>query len=178
MDWTLLFTCLLITFARVTDMTLDTVRLMAVMQGRRFLAAGLGFVASMVYLLAVSKVLRHFDHTIYAVAYAAGYAAGNFLGMTIERRIALGEQIISIFSKSGLVLASQMRALGHRVTEFQGRGRDGQVAALHIQTPRRQTAKVLSDACQLDPDCFYIVNDVRLAREARHAPARIFRIAA
>ena len=178
MNWTLLFTCLLIAFARVTDMTLDTVRLMAVVQGRRFLAAGLGFVASMVYLLAVSKVLRNFDHAVYAVAYAAGFATGNFLGMTVERRIALGEQIVSIFSSKGGALATELRTLGHRVTEFQGRGRDGQVTVLYIEIARRRAKHLLEEAQRIDPDCFYLVHDVRLARAPRNTPLRKLRLAA
>ena len=181
MNWTLLFTCLLIALARVTDMTLDTVRVVAVVQGRRFLAAGLGFVGSMIYLVAVAKVLRNFDHAIYAVAYATGFASGTFLGITIERRLAMGEQIISIFTHQGDLLAPALRELGYRLTEFHGRGRDGQVVALYIEVPRRQTAKLIAEARRIDGHCYYIVNDVRLARAPNAKPAKstkTFRLAA
>jgi uncharacterized protein YebE (UPF0316 family) len=178
MNWMLLFTCLLIALARVMDVTLDTLRTAAVVQGRRYFAAGLGFIGSTIYILAISKVLQHLDHVVYVVAYAAGFATGNFLGITIERRIALGEQIVSIFTPHGDTLAAALRSVGYRVTEFQGRGRDGAVAALYIEVPRRHAKKVVEDARQLDANCFYMIHDVRLARAATSAQPRRMRIAA
>ncbi len=174
MNWMILFTCLLIALARIADVTLDTLRTAAVVQGRRFFAASLGFIGSMIYILAISKVLLHLDHWGYAVAYGVGFAVGNFLGITIERRLALGEQIVSIFTREGDMLAEALRTLGYRVTEFQGRGRDGAVAALYIEIPRRHAKKVVDDARQLDTNCFYIIHDVRLARAATSVePTRI-----
>ena len=178
MNWMLLFTCLLIAFARICDVTLDTLRTAAVVQGRRFFAAGLGFIGSMIYILAISKVLQHLDHWQYAVAYGAGFASGNFLGITIERRLALGEQIVSIFTRQGDMLAEALRSVGYRVTEFQGKGRDGAVTALYIEVPRRHARKVVDDARQADAHCFYMIHDVRLVRAATAAEPRRMRIAA
>ena len=178
MNWTILFTCLLIAFARVMDVTLDTVRTAAVVQGRRVFAASLGFLGSMIYILAVAKVLQHLDHLAYAIAYAAGFAAGNFLGITIERRLALGEQMVTIFTQRAERLAGGLRSAGYRLTEFQGRGRDGAVAALYIKVPRRQAKQVVDDAQRLDADCFYMIHDVRLARAVTSTERRGMRIAA
>ena len=164
MNWPVLFTCLLIAFARVTDITLDTVRTVAIVQGRRAFAAVLGFFEAMVYILAVAKVLQNIGHPAYVVAYAAGFAAGTYLGITIEQRLALGEQLVSVFTRKGQQLAPALRAMGYRVTEFEGRGRDGDVAALYIEVPRRQAMKLVGDARGLDADCFYLVHDVRFAR--------------
>ena len=166
MTWTLLFTCLLIAFARVTDITLDTIRTVAIVQGRRAFAALLGFFEAMVYILAVAKVLQNIGHPAYVVAYAAGFAAGTYLGITIEQRLALGEQLVSVFTRKGNELAASLRAMGYRVTEFEGRGRDGDVAALYIEVPRRRAMKLIGDARELDADCFYLVHDVRFARRA------------
>ncbi len=178
MNWTLLFTCLLIAFARVMDMTLDTIRTVAVVQGRRLFAAALGFAEALIYLLAVAKVLQNFDHFVYAIAYAAGFAAGTYLGIVIEQRLALGEQIVSIFTRKGELMAVGLRALGYRVTEFDGRGRDGRVAALYIEIPRRQAMKVVEDARRVDDRCFYMINDVRVARGGSTTTPRPLTLAA
>lgn len=169
MNWALLFTCLLIAFARVTDMTLDTIRTVAIVQGRRIFAALLGFVEALVYIVAVAKVLQNFNHFAYAIAYAAGFAAGTFLGITLENRLALGEQLVEIFTREAGALAPALRARGYRFTEFQGRGRDGEVAALFIEVPRKQTMKLVADARAVDEACFYLVHDIRFARRARRA---------
>lgn len=173
MNWTLLLTCLLIAFARVTDITLDTIRTVAIVQGRRGFAAILGFFEAMIYIVAVAKVLQNFDHPVYAVAYAAGFAAGTYLGIAIDQRIALGEQLVAIFTRRGDLVATALRAMGHGVTEFEGWGRDGEVTALYIEVPRRSAMKLVAHARQVDKDCFYLVHDVRLvARSARSAAAR------
>ena len=145
-NWSVLLTCGVIALARVTDITLDTIRTVAIVQGRRAFAAVLGFFEALIYIVAVAKVLQNFDHFAYAVAYAGGFAAGTYLGITLEKRLALGEQLVSVFTRKGGVLAPALRSLGYRVTEFQGRGRDGEVAALYIEVPRRQAMKVVDDA--------------------------------
>ena len=46
-----------IVLARITDMTMDTIRTAAVVQGRRAFAASLGFFQALIYILAIAKVL-------------------------------------------------------------------------------------------------------------------------
>ena len=164
MNWALLFTCLFIASARVTDITLDTIRTVAIVQGRRAFAALLGFVEALVFIVAVAKVLANFDHFVYAIAYAAGFAAGTYLGITLESRLALGEQLVAIFTRKMDEVAPELRAQGYRITEFQGRGRDGEVSALFIEVPRRRSMKLVADARRVDDECFYLVQDIRLAR--------------
>ena len=165
MNWTLLLTCLLIAFARVTDITLDTVRTVAIVQGRRRFAAVLGFFEALVYIVAVGKVLQNFGHPAYAVAYAAGFAAGTYLGIALDQRLALGEQLVAVFTRKGDVMAATLRSLGYRATEFQGRGRDGEVTVLYIEVPRRHARRLVDDARRVDAGCFYLVHDVRHARK-------------
>jgi uncharacterized protein YebE (UPF0316 family) len=122
--------------------------------------------ATPVFIVAVAKVLANFDHFIYAIAYSTGFAAGTFLGITLENKLALGEQLVEIFTHKVAVMAPALRASGYRVTEFQGRGRDGEVSALFIEVPRKQAKKLVADARGIDVDCFYLVHDIRLARGA------------
>lgn len=178
MNGTIFLTVMLIVLARVTDVTLDTLRTAAVVQGRRFFSATLGFIGSLVYILAVAKVLQHLDHWAYAVAYAAGFAIGNFLGITIERRLALGDQIVSIFTRQGPRVAAALRLTGYRVTEFEGRGRDGAVVALYIEVPRKQAIRVVDDARRLDANCYYLIHDVRASRGSASSDRGRMRMAA
>ncbi len=162
-------TCLLIAAARVMDITLDTIRTVAIVQGRRAFAACLGFFEALIYIVAVAKVLANFSNYWYAVAYAAGFAAGTFLGITLEQVLAFGEQQVAIFTRRGVQVLATLRAEGFRVTEFVGRGRDGEVQALFVEAPRRLSKRLTQMARQMDPECFYIVNDVRTASAAGQA---------
>jgi len=73
---------------------------------------------------------------------------------------------VEIFTRKVDEVAPALRALGYRITEFQGRGRDGEVSALFIEVPRKQAMKLVADAREVDDDCFYLVHDIRLSRRA------------
>ena len=152
-----------IVLARITDMTMDTIRTAAIVQGRRAFAAVLGFFEAVVYICAVAKVLLNMDHPVYALAYGLGFATGTFLGITIEQRLAFGQQLASLVTRKGVELAKALRAAGYRLAEVQGRTQDGELTILYVEVPRRQAGQLIRDAGAVDETCFCIVNDVRVA---------------
>jgi uncharacterized protein YebE (UPF0316 family) len=162
---TLLF-CLLIIVARIADQSLGTLRMVAVINGRRVVAWVLGFFEVLIWVLVVSKVLMNLTHPAYIISYAIGFATGNYVGMTIEHWLAFGEQVVRVFTRKGGTLASSLRDEGFAVTEFSGVGRDGPVFLLFIQTRRQDVGRLADRARELDPLCYYIVDDIRLASTA------------
>lgn len=166
MDLTVLVTFCLIVLARIIDVTLDTVRTVAIVQGRRVFASALGFFQAVVYVCAIAKVLLNMDHPVYALAYGLGFASGTFLGITIEQRLAFGHQLVTLATRKGVELARLLRAAGYRLAEVKGHARDCDLTLLFVETPRRQTQKLIHDASAVDENCFCLVNDVRVARFA------------
>ena len=126
-------TFVLIVLARITDVTLDTIRTAAIIQARRVFAAILGFFEAVIYVCAVAKVLLNMDHPIYALAYGLGYGLGTFLGITIEQRLAFGLQVVSLFTRNGAELAKGLISAGYRVVEVLGHIRDGEVTILYVE---------------------------------------------
>jgi len=166
MNTTVFVTFCLIVLARITDVTLDTIRTVAIVQGRRAFAAVLGFFEAVVYICAVAKVLLNMNHPIYALAYGLGFASGTFLGITIEQHLAFGNQLASLFTRKGLELARALRATGYLLVEVKAHLGDGDLTILYVEIPRRQAQKLIRDASTVDDSCFCIVNDVRMARFA------------
>lgn len=163
MDLNVVLTCLFIIVARIGDVSLGTLRTIAVVQGKRWQAFALGFFEVLIWVTVVARVIQNLSHPAYAIAYALGFASGNYVGMLMESWFAFGEQAIRIFSRQGTVLANKLRAEGLAVTEFFGQGRDGPVSILFVQVSRKQARRVAAHARELDPDCYYVVDDVRLA---------------
>src|SRR5215468_2752659 len=135
MNTTVFVTFWLIVLARITDVTLDTIRTVAIVQGRRTFAAVLGFFEAVVYVSAIAKVLLNMDHPVYALAYGLGFASGTFLGITIEQRLAFGHQLASIVTHKGRELAASLRVAGYRVAEVKGHSEDGDLTILYVETP-------------------------------------------
>ena len=156
-----ILTCLLIVAARITDVSLGTIRTINVVQGRRTLALVLGFFEVLIWVFVVSEVITKISDPAFAIAYALGFALGNYVGMTIEQRLALGRQVVRIFTRLGPEMAATQRERGFGVTQFDGYGRDGPVQELFIETVRRDAAKVIAHAREIDPKCYYMVDDVR-----------------
>jgi len=158
--------CLLIVLARITDVSLGTIRTINVVQGRRRIALVLGFLEILIWVFVVSKVINQIEQPAYALAYALGFALGNYVGMTIERRLALGRQVVRIITRQGPELAKAMRYTNLRVTQFDGYGRDGPVQEIFIEIERRSVRDIIAQARALDPHCFYTVDDIRSTSSA------------
>jgi uncharacterized protein YebE (UPF0316 family) len=167
-DWTSLAGgSALIFFARIADVSLGTLRTVAVIRGRRGTSWALGFVEVLIWVIVVSEVITTVkDNWVYAIAYALGFATGNFIGITIEQYFAFGEQVIRVFTRSGGTIAARLRDQGFGVTEFEGRGKDGPVQILFVTVRRRLTAAVIGVARGIDPTCYYTVDDIRTASTA------------
>jgi len=153
---------ILIFFIRVTDMSLDTLRVLFVVRGRRPQAWVVGFVQSALWVVAVASVLNHLDNLLNVLAYAAGFATGNVVGMRIEERLAIGHSHLRVISRQrGQAVAGAVRSAGYAVTELSGRGKDGTVSILTTSVRRRDIDPVRSEVLQADPDAFVTLSDVR-----------------
>ncbi len=150
---------------RVGDMSLDTLRMLFVVRGRKGIAWGLGFVQSIIFVLAITSVLSHLDNPLNVVGYAAGFATGNVVGMWIEERLAIGHVKISIVSQRlGAALSHELRESGFGVTEIPARGRDGMVSMLSVSVLRKDVPRIQGIIHEKDPEAFVIAEDVRPLR--------------
>lgn len=163
MEVELFLQCLLIFGARLGDVTLGTLRTISVVRGNRVLAWWLGFGEVVIWIFAVSAVITNLDKPALAIAFALGFATGNWVGITVEKWLAPGQQIVRVFTRKGSAIAADLREAEFAVTEFEGRGRSGSVEMLFVEVARRLVPKVVAAARALDPSCFYIVDDVRYA---------------
>jgi uncharacterized protein YebE (UPF0316 family) len=124
---------------RVTDMTLDTLRVLVMMRGRRKIAWVLGFFQASIFVIAITNVLSNLDNPLNILGYAAGFATGIVVGMAIEERLAIGHVQLSIISPGrGAALAERLRAEGYAITEISGRGKDGVVTMLNCSVLKKR----------------------------------------
>ena len=155
----------LIFLLRVSDMTLDTLRVLVVMRGRKSIAWILGFFQAGIFVLAISSVLENLNNPLNIAGYAAGFATGNVVGMLIEERLAIGHILLSIVSpRRGSAIAENLRGEGYAVTEIPARGKDGMVSLLYVNVLRRNTDRVKKLANEIDPEAFITAEDVRPIR--------------
>lgn len=185
MNITVFVTFWLIVLARITDVSLDTIRTVSIIQGRRVFAAVLGFFEAVVYICAVAKVLLNMNQPVYALAYGLGFAMGTYLGMLIEQRLAFGKQLVFLLTPKGPQLGEVLRAGNYNVAELKAHTRDGDLTVICVEIARRGAQKLIRLASAVDERCVFIVNDIRLTDYARRGAAkankptllRLFRLA-
>ncbi len=162
---------LLIFAARVTDVSLGTMRIVFVARGLRRLAPLVGFVEMTVWLIAISQLVQHLDRPLNYLAYAGGYATGTWLGLLLEARLALGVVAVQIISGNDVGnLAERLAGDRFGITTVAARGLTGRVRLLYSVIRRRELAHLLETVRTLEPEAFVSVSDVRLAREGYFAP--------
>jgi uncharacterized protein YebE (UPF0316 family) len=150
---------------RVSDMTLDTIRVLFVFRGKRSFAWVLGFFQSLLFVIAITSVLSNLDNVLNVIGYAAGFATGNVVGMTIENRLAIGHiHVTVISSRNGPRVVETLRVNGYAVTEVSGRGLNGMVTVMHINVFRKQVHNVETIVLENDPDAFVTAEEVRPIR--------------
>ncbi len=149
-------------FARITDVSIGTLRLICIIRGYRPLAVALSFAEVLVWIFAITNVMTHLDQPLNILAFAAGYATGSAVGMWIESRLALGTQILTFISKgTAHAVAERIRFADHSVTSIVGRGHGGPVAICYTTLPRRFAATAIRMAREIDPNVVVTVADVR-----------------
>jgi uncharacterized protein YebE (UPF0316 family) len=148
--------------ARICDVSIGTIRIIMIGRSRRGMAALLGFFEVIIWLIAVSQVLGHLNNVISYIAYGAGFAAGNYIGISLENRLAIGMQAVQIITEENLkALSMLLRQEGFGVTNLAAKGQKGQMDFIYVVTPRKRSEEVLSMVKEFDPNAFISVMDLR-----------------
>ncbi len=148
--------------ARVTDVSIGTIRIIAVTRGQRKLAVVLAFFEVLIWVSALTTVFSHLDNWLNVLGFAAGFATGNAVGMAIERKLAMGQQIVTFLSRSRFhAVAERLRFSDLEVTTVDGNGRSGPVSMCVAVIPRKHTPAVIAMAREIDPEVQITVEDVR-----------------
>jgi uncharacterized protein YebE (UPF0316 family) len=150
---------------RTTDITMSTLRIFSVTRGRRLTAWLIGFFQALLFVTVISAMLTQLGNLLNLIAFAAGYATGNVLGITIDGMLAPGKSLLRIYSSAhGEELAHTLRALGHGATRVSGQGRDGTVSMIYCYVPRRLVRKIKQQVITHDPQAYLSVENVRQIR--------------
>ncbi len=147
---------------RVADQTLGTLRIVMLVRGRRSLAGALGFVESLIWLLAAAQVLSSLDSPLKMVAYAGGFAAGTMLGGTVERWLALGDSLLQIIAPvESEAAAPALRDAGFGATVVNAEGQDGPVRVTFTVVPRRRSREALNIVKTVNPHAYVTYEQIQ-----------------
>jgi len=156
---------ILIFLSRLVDVTLATLRNIFIHKGFRKIVPFIGFFEVLIWLIAMKQVLGHVDNAAAYFAWAAGFATGTYVGMRIEERLALGNQVIRIITSepNSDELIRMLRDSNHGLTVVDGMGAKGPVKLLFTIVQRKHIKDIIEKIEAIQPNAFYTIEDVRSA---------------
>jgi uncharacterized protein YebE (UPF0316 family) len=163
----------LIFFARILDQSIGTLRLIFISKGMKHIAPFLGFFEVIIWLLAIGQIMQHLDNWLCYVAYGAGFAAGNFIGITLEEKLSIGTSIIRvILSNESPDLIAALKSHNFGLTIIDAEGAKGKVKVLFSIIRRKEIPLFLDTLHKHHSSAFYTIEDVKAAKDGvfKHVP--------
>ncbi len=148
----------------VLEVAVWQVRVALATRGRKRSAAVLGAVNAVMSVVALGQVVTHLDRPENIAGYAVGVAAGVYLGVVADGRLA-GDPVEHrvVLPGDGAGPAAALRARGWPVTALPALGLDGPATALFVVVDAGRTADVERDLELLAPHGFRTSSRLRSA---------------
>jgi uncharacterized protein YebE (UPF0316 family) len=152
----------LIFMARIMDVSIGTMRVIFVSRGFKLFAAFCGFFEVLIWIIAITQIIKNLNNPLYYIAYAGGFATGNYIGMVLEEKIALGTVLLRIVIPHEIPeLEKYLRESKYGLTVLEAKGLYNEVKILFTVLPRKEVDKVLCYIEKINPNVFYTVEDIR-----------------
>lgn len=153
---------LLVFFARLVDVTLGTLRIIFTSRGKKYLAPLLGFVEVFIWVTVIAQITNGAHNIVAYLAYAGGFATGNYIGMYIEDKLAMGMLVIRvIIPKHVKDLTVKLHEKGYGFTTVEAQGSQGAVNLIYTIVMRKNLPEVARLIEQSHPNAFFTVEELR-----------------
>jgi uncharacterized protein YebE (UPF0316 family) len=161
---------LLIFFSRIADVTIGTIRIVMVAKGQKMIAPFLGFFEVLIWLIAISQIIQHLDNWVCYFAYGAGFATGNYIGMIIEEKLAVGIVQLQIITRADAhKLIEKLKSEGYGITHQEAHGAIEEVSVIYSIIKRTDLSKVDEIIKTYNPNAFYSIADVKFVNKGLYS---------
>jgi len=163
---------LLVFFARLVDVSLGTLRIIFTSRGKKQLAPLLGFVEVFIWVSVIAEITKGAHNLVAYLAYAGGFAAGNYIGMYIEDKLALGMLVVrAIVPDHVQELTKKLSGKGYGVTSVNAQGSLGPVKLVYTVVMRKDLPEVARIIQEVYPKAFFTVEELRSAERGVFPPS-------
>ena len=132
-----------------------------VSRGLKYLAPVVGFFEILIWLLAIGQIMQNLSSPACYIAYAGGFAMGNYVGIVIAEKLSLGVVLIRVVTRrDALPLVERLKEKNYGVTSVDGHGSIGQVKVVFTVVPRREVRDIVHMIKAFNPHAFYSIEEV------------------
>jgi uncharacterized protein YebE (UPF0316 family) len=160
----------LIFIARILDVSIGTIRIVMVAKGEKLIAPLLGFFEVLIWLIAISQIIENLDNWVCYIAYGAGFATGNYIGMIIEEKLAVGIVQLQIITRADAQkLIEKLKSDGYGITHQEAHGAIQEVSIIYSIIKRNDLARVDEIIRTFNPHAFYSIADVKFVNKGLYS---------
>jgi len=153
----MIFQLLFIFFARITDVSLGTIRMILIIRGDKWTAAIIGFFEILVYTIALGMVVGALNDPIKLAVFCLGFSLGVLVGSVIEDRLALGYRGVQvIIDRDHAYVVEELRSQGFPVTCWEAKGKAGYKIVMSMVLKRNLARLVTQKVYEMEPDAFVV----------------------
>jgi len=128
----------------------------------KYFAPLLGFLEVLLWLIIMKLIFENINNYFYYIAYAAGFGAGNFVGMLLEEKLAVGlVQVRVIPQKDSSKLLENLKIGGYRFTSVKGQGAEGPVDVIYSIIKRKSVNDLLAIVREFNPNAFFTIEEIK-----------------
>ena len=152
---------------KILDVTIGTIRIILLSRGRKLIVPILGFIEVLISLLAIAQIMKNLNNPVTYLAYAFGFSAGNYVGMLIEEKLAIGILVFRIIIvKDASILTDQLKEAGFGVTIVNAKGSyENNVSLIYTIVKRKHAERVVKMIHKCNIKAFYTIEDAKVAIE-------------
>ena len=159
-----MFSCLIVCFAKILEISVQSVKTVFMVKGQRIQAAFLGFLECVIWGLVIASIIDTLgDNYLMLFFYCLGYSTGMYIGSVLENKIALGTSSIQLMVKSDKVekVIEYLNNSNRGFTVLDGKGSKEAMSVVMIVLPRKEVKAVISDIRKLcDKEVFVVSSEV------------------
>jgi uncharacterized protein YebE (UPF0316 family) len=165
---------LLIFIAQICNVSLETLRVIYVSKGIKYLAPVIAFFEIVIWLLAIEAILSDISNIAIFLGFAFGFALGTFVGLVIEEKLSVGMVIVRIVTpgESNEEIVSFLQQGNYGVTSLNAQGSRGDVRMILSLVNRVEIPRIIAHLKTTNPDAFFSIEDVRYVNQGVFRPRK------
>jgi uncharacterized protein YebE (UPF0316 family) len=165
---------LLIFIARIGDVSMETIRVIYISRGIKYLAPIIAFFEIVIWLLAVEVVMSDLSNIANFFAFAFGFAMGTYIGLVIEEKLSIGMVILRIVTsdESNEEITRFLQSENFGVTSLDAKGSRGNVKVILTLVNRIDLPRIREHLQTTNPRAFFSIEDVRYVNEGVFRPKK------
>ncbi len=153
----LLLTCIKIFFARILDVSLNTIRTTFVIKGKTFIVALIAFIEITIWLLVARTAINVELNLWIVLSYSGGYTMGTILGTTfINKFVKTNMELIVISTKIKNTKKIKDKNFGVSILN-----KDKNKTILLIETNKKRLDELTTLLKKLDNEAFITIKETK-----------------